>query len=169
MQSGMSNPDRSRKPAAGRPNRLKGNAMSDSIGIAPSAQDEAADRRRRIMAIVGSSSGNLVEWYDFYCYAFFALYFAPAFFPKGDSTSQLLQTAGIFAVGFFMRPIGGWLFGRIADRLGRRTSMVISVLMMCAGSLAIGVLPTYETVGTAAPILLLLARMVHRASRSAAS
>ncbi|WP_336485314.1 MFS family transporter [Methylobacterium nigriterrae] len=138
--------------------------MSDSIGIAPSAQDEAADRRRRIMAIVGSSSGNLVEWYDFYCYAFFALYFAPAFFPKGDSTSQLLQTAGIFAVGFFMRPIGGWLFGRIADRLGRRTSMVISVLMMCAGSLAIGVLPTYETVGTAAPVLLLLARMVQGVS-----
>ncbi|MFC6747223.1 MFS family transporter [Methylobacterium persicinum] len=121
---------------------------------------DAADRRRRIMAIVGSSSGNLVEWYDFYCYAFFALYFAPAFFPKGDSTSQLLQTAGIFAVGFFMRPVGGWLFGRIGDRVGRRTSMVISVLMMCAGSLLIGVLPTYDTVGTLAPVLLLLARML---------
>ena len=134
--------------------------MSDSIGIAPSAHDEAADRRRRIKAIVASSSGNLVEWYDFYCYAFFAIYFAPAFFPKGDPTSQLLQTAGIFAVGFFMRPIGGWLFGRIADRVGRRTSMVISVLMMCAGSLFIGILPTYETVGALAPILLLLARML---------
>ncbi|AWN39440.1 MFS family transporter [Methylobacterium durans] len=132
----------------------------DAIGIAPSAQDDAADRRRRIMAIVGSSSGNLVEWYDFYCYAFFALYFAPAFFPQGDPTSQLLQTAGIFAVGFFMRPIGGWLFGRIADRLGRRTSMIISVLMMCGGSLAIGLLPTYAMVGAAAPILLLIARMV---------
>src|SRR5262249_49216894 len=83
-----------------------------------------------------------------------------AFFPSGDTTSQLLQTAGIFAVGFFMRPIGGWLFGRIADRVGRRTSMIISVLMMCAGSLMIGVLPTHATVGTAAPVLLLLARMV---------
>ena len=62
--------------------------MSDSIGIAPSAQDDAADRRRRIMAIVGSSSGNLVEWYDFYCYAFFALYFAPVFFPEGDATAR---------------------------------------------------------------------------------
>ncbi|MCJ2026725.1 MFS family transporter [Methylobacterium sp. J-067] len=121
---------------------------------------DAADRRRRIFAIVGSSSGNLVEWYDFYCYAFFALYFAPAFFPKGDSTSQLLQTAGIFAVGFFMRPVGGWLFGRIGDRVGRRTSMVISVLMMCFGSLLIGILPTYDTVGTLAPVLLLLARMI---------
>ncbi|GJE61153.1 MFS family transporter [Methylobacterium trifolii] len=134
--------------------------MADSIGIAPSSLDDAADRRRRIMAIVGSSSGNLVEWYDFYCYAFFALYFAPAFFPKGDATSQLLQTAGIFAVGFFMRPVGGWLFGRIADRVGRRASMIISVLMMCAGSLCIGILPTYETVGTLAPVLLLLARML---------
>jgi MFS transporter, MHS family, alpha-ketoglutarate permease len=134
--------------------------MSDSMAIATAALDDAADRRRRIFAIVGSSSGNLVEWYDFYCYAFFALYFAPAFFPKGDTTSQLLQTAGIFAVGFFMRPIGGWLFGRIADRVGRRTSMIISVLMMCAGSLMIGILPTHATVGTAAPVLLLLARMV---------
>ncbi|HEV2544790.1 MAG TPA: MFS family transporter [Methylobacterium sp.] len=122
--------------------------------------DDAADRRRRIMAIVGSSSGNLVEWYDFYCYAFFALYFAPVFFPEGDSTSQLLNTAAVFAVGFFMRPIGGWLFGRIADRLGRKTSLMISVLMMCSGSLAIAVLPTYATVGTLAPVLLVLARMV---------
>jgi MHS family alpha-ketoglutarate permease-like MFS transporter len=134
--------------------------MSDSIAIAPSEADAAADRRRRIRAIVGSSSGNLVEWYDFYCYAFFALYFAPAFFPSGDSTSQLLQTAGIFAVGFFMRPIGGWLFGRIADRVGRRTSMIISVLVMCGGSLMIGILPTHATVGTAAPVLLLIARMI---------
>jgi MHS family alpha-ketoglutarate permease-like MFS transporter len=134
--------------------------MSDSIAIAQSDADVAADRRRRIKAIVGSSSGNLVEWYDFYCYAFFALYFAPAFFPSGDSTSQLLQTAGIFAVGFFMRPIGGWLFGRIADRVGRRTSMIISVLVMCGGSLMIGILPTHATVGTAAPVLLLLARMI---------
>jgi MFS transporter, MHS family, alpha-ketoglutarate permease len=134
--------------------------MSDTISIAPSAIDAAADRRRRIFAIVGSSSGNLVEWYDFYCYAFFALYFAPAFFPSGDATSQLLQTAGIFAVGFFMRPIGGWLFGRIADRVGRRTSMILSVLMMCGGSLLIGILPTHATAGAAAPVLLLIARMI---------
>ena len=134
--------------------------MTETIAVAPSDANDAQDRRRRIIAIVGSSSGNLVEWYDFYCYAFFAIYFAPAFFPKGDSTTQLLQSAGVFAVGFFMRPIGGWLFGRIADRVGRRTSMIISVLMMCAGSLAIGLMPTYATVGTAAPILLLLARML---------
>ncbi len=133
--------------------------MTSSIATTPADVHDAADRRRRIFAIVGSSSGNLVEWFDFYAYAFFAIYFAPAFFPKGDSTSQLLQAAGIFAVGFFMRPIGGWMFGRIADRVGRRASMIISVLMMCAGSLAIGLMPTYATVGTAAPVMLLIARM----------
>lgn len=118
------------------------------------------ERRKRIFAIVGASSGNLVEWFDFYVYAFFALYFAPSFFPKDDPTVQLVNTAGVFAAGFLMRPIGGWLFGRVADRLGRRTSMMISVLMMCAGSLVIAFLPTYASIGAAAPVLLLLARLV---------
>jgi MHS family alpha-ketoglutarate permease-like MFS transporter len=118
------------------------------------------NRSRPILAIVGASSGNLVEWYDFYAYSFTSLYFASAFFPAGDRTTQLLNTAGIFAAGFLMRPIGGWLFGRIADRLGRRTSMMISVLMMCGGSLMVAVLPTYATVGPIAPVLLLLARLI---------
>src|SRR3954462_870832 len=134
--------------------------MSDSIAIAPGALDDAADRKRRIWAIVGSSSGNLVEWYDFYCYAFFALYFAPAFFPKGDSTAQLLDTAGIFAVGFFMRPIGGWLFGSLADRLGRKKSMTISVLLMSFGSLLIACIPGYKSIGLFSPMLLFLARLI---------
>lgn len=118
-----------------------------------------ADTRKRIFAILGASSGNLVEWFDFYVYSFCAIYFAPAFFPKGDSTTQLLNTAGVFAAGFLMRPIGGWLFGRIADKHGRRTSMMISVLMMCGGSLMIAFMPTYATIGTAAPFLLLVARL----------
>lgn len=117
------------------------------------------DTRRRIFAIVGASSGNLVEWFDFYVYAFSSLYFAPAFFPSGDRTTQLLNTAGVFAAGFLMRPIGGWLFGRIADRRGRRTAMMISVLMMCGGSLLIAVLPTYAQIGALAPFLLLVARL----------
>jgi metabolite-proton symporter len=121
---------------------------------------DSADRRRRIWAIFGSSSGNLVEWYDFYAYAFTALYFAPSFFPSGNQTTQLLQTAAVFAIGFLMRPIGGYVFGFIADKFGRKNSMMISVLMMCAGSLAIAILPGYATIGTAAPILLLVARMV---------
>ncbi len=117
------------------------------------------DTRRRIFAIVGASSGNLVEWFDFYVYSFCALYFAPAFFPSGDSTTQLLNTAGVFAAGFLMRPIGGWFFGRLADKHGRKTSMLVSVLMMCGGSLVIAVLPTYAQIGAAAPALLLVARL----------
>jgi metabolite-proton symporter len=119
----------------------------------------AADNRRRIFAIVGASSGNLVEWFDFYVYSFCAIYFAPAFFPNGNPTTQLLNTAGVFAAGFLMRPIGGWLFGRIADKHGRRTAMMISVVMMCGGSLMIACLPTYATIGAAAPVLLLVARL----------
>ena len=125
----------------------------------PSDHAAAADSRKRIFAIVGASSGNLVEWFDFYIYSFCAIYFAPKFFPSGNATSQLANTAAIFAVGFLMRPIGGWLFGRIADKHGRRTAMMISVLMMCGGSLMIACLPTFETIGIAAPLLLLLARL----------
>jgi metabolite-proton symporter len=125
----------------------------------PSDHAAAADSRKRIFAIVGASSGNLVEWFDFYIYSFCAIYFAPKFFPSGNATSQLANTAAIFAVGFLMRPIGGWLFGRIADKHGRRTAMMISVLMMCGGSLMIACLPTFETIGVAAPLLLLLARL----------
>jgi len=131
---------------------------ADTIPIV--GESEAADRWRRIVAIVGASSGNLVEWYDFYAYAFTSIYFAAAFFPSSDTTSQLLGTAGIFAGGFFMRPLGGWLFGWIADTRGRRTSMIISVLMMCAGSLMIALMPTHASIGTAAPVLLLVARLI---------
>ncbi|RZF27934.1 MFS transporter [Paraburkholderia sp. UYCP14C] len=118
----------------------------------------SADTRRRIRAILSASSGNLVEWFDFFVYSFCSLYFAHAFFPSGDRTTELLNTAGVFAAGFLMRPIGGWFFGRLADRAGRKKAMVVSVLMMCGGSLAIAVMPTYAQIGAAAPALLLLAR-----------
>ncbi len=117
------------------------------------------EKRQRVFAIVAASSGNLVEWFDFYVYSFCSVYFAAAFFPKGNPTVQLLNTAGVFAAGFLMRPLGGWLFGRVADRRGRKTSMVISVLMMGAGSLAIACLPTYASIGAWAPALLLAARL----------
>jgi MHS family alpha-ketoglutarate permease-like MFS transporter len=120
----------------------------------------ATDTGRRIWAIVGGSSGNLVEWYDFYVYSFTAIYFASEFFPKGDQTTQLLNAAGVFAAGFLMRPVGSWFFGRIADRHGRRVSMMIAVGMMCGGSLLVAVLPTYAGIGVAAPALLLLARLI---------
>lgn len=137
-------------------------AVTPASGIAadtPVPHYTAEEKRHRIFAIVGASSGNLVEWFDFYVYAFSSIYFAASFFPKSDPTAQLLNTAGVFAAGFLMRPIGGWLFGRIADRKGRKTSMVISVTMMCAGSLAIACLPTYASIGAWAPALLLVARL----------
>ena len=127
--------------------------------VAP-PQYSAAEKRHRVFSIMAASSGNLVEWFDFYVYAFCAVYFAPSFFPKSDPTAQLLNTAGIFAAGFLMRPIGGWLFGRIADRSGRKNSMVISVGLMCVGSLMIASLPTYASIGAWAPALLLLARLL---------
>lgn len=135
-----------------------------STPMSTTALDDRADSRRRIWAIVGGSSGNLVEWYDFYAYSFAALYFASSFFPSGDRTSQLLNTAGIFGAGFLMRPLGGWLFGKLADRRGRRMSMMTAMLIMCGGSLMVAVLPTYATIGTAAPVLLLVARLIQGVS-----
>ena len=114
----------------------------------------------RLRALFGGSIGNLVEWYDWYAYSAFALYFAPIFFPKQNPTAQLLNTAAIFAVGFLMRPIGGWLFGRIADQKGRKLAMTLSVLMMSFGSLVIAITPSYITIGIFAPILLLFARLL---------
>jgi MHS family alpha-ketoglutarate permease-like MFS transporter len=136
------------------------NAESVAYQRPVAGQYSFAEKRRRVFAIMVASSGNLVEWFDFYTYAFCAIYFAPVFFPKGDQTAQLLNAAGVFAAGFLMRPIGGWIFGKIADRRGRRTSLVISVLMMCAGSLLIAVLPGQASIGAAAPTLLVFARLM---------
>ena len=124
------------------------------------APGDFGDVRRRLKAIFIGSVGNLVEWYDFYAYAAFALYFAPSFFPQGDTVTQQLNTAILFAVTFLMRPIGAWLFGHVADAYGRRVSLTVSVLMMCFGSLMIAVCPTYATIGIGAPIVLGLARVV---------
>ena len=114
----------------------------------------------RLKAIVVGSLGNLVEYFDFYVYAAFSLYFAQHFFPGDDPVAQNLSTAAVFAIGFFMRPVGGWLFGAFADTHGRRKSLMLSVGMMCFGSLMIACAPTYATIGVGAPILLLFARML---------
>ncbi|WP_082016631.1 MFS family transporter [Cupriavidus sp. IDO] len=114
----------------------------------------------RVKGIIGACSGNLVEWFDFFIYAYTSIYFASSFFPSGSQLSQLLATAGVFAVGFFMRPLGGWIFGWIADTRGRKVSMIISVFMMCFGSLMIAVLPSYGAIGVAAPVLLVVARLI---------
>jgi len=114
----------------------------------------------RLRAILVGSAGNLVEWFDFYCYAAFSLYFANAFFPAQDATAQMMSTAGIFALGFFIRPIGGVLFGYVGDRFGRRMALMSSVLLMCFGSLLIAAAPTYAMIGVWSPVLLLVARMI---------
>ncbi|MCQ6958935.1 MFS transporter [Mucilaginibacter aquariorum] len=121
---------------------------------------EPQTTQSRVWSIVGGSLGNLVEWYDWYVYSAFSLYFAGAFFPKGSLTAQLLNTAGIFAIGFLMRPIGGWLMGTFADKRGRKTALTFSVLLMSAGSLIIAITPDYNHIGIAAPILLVLARII---------
>eukprot|EP01031_Cornospumella_fuschlensis_P009548 gene9548-11716_t len=133
----------------------RGNTMESTSTLTASAAPRTTSQR--IKSIFSGSVGNLVEWYDWYVYAAFSLYFAKAFFPQGDLTAQLLNTAAIFAVGFLMRPIGGWLMGIYADRKGRKAALLASVLLMCFGSLIIALTPSYETIGIAAPILLVVA------------
>ena len=116
--------------------------------------------RERLKAIIGGSTGNLVEWFDWYVYSAFTLYFAPHFFPSEDRTAQLLSAAAVFAVGFIMRPIGAWVMGIYADSRGRKAGLSLSVTLMCAGSLIIAVTPGYQTIGLAAPALLVLARLM---------
>jgi MHS family alpha-ketoglutarate permease-like MFS transporter len=116
--------------------------------------------QRVISNVTKGSIGNLIEWYDWYTYAAFGVYFAATFFPAGNVTAQLLNTAAVFAVGFLMRPIGGWLLGRFADRCGRRAALTGSVTMMALSSLLIAVTPGYDMIGVAAPIMLVLARLL---------
>jgi MHS family alpha-ketoglutarate permease-like MFS transporter len=121
---------------------------------------KAARSGGRLRNILGGSAGNLVEWFDWYVYSAFALYFAPSFFPEGDLTAQLLQTAAIFAVGFIVRPIGAWVMGVYADHHGRKAGLTVSVSLMCAGSLMIAFAPTYAQAGLLSPAVLLIARVI---------
>lgn len=119
------------------------------------------ETKSRIKGIIGAASGNLVEWFDFYIYAVFATYFTHALTdPNMDHTSQAIYVWGVFAASFFMRPIGSWLFGRIADRHGRKRSMVIAICLMALSSFLFAALPTYESVGSLAPFLLLIVRLL---------
>lgn len=117
-------------------------------------------KAKRIRSIVAASSGNLVEWYDFYIYAFSAIYFAHTFSTSQNDTIQQINAFGIFALGFLMRPIGSWLFGSLADKIGRKSSMIFSVILMALGSFMIAALPSKESVGDFAILFLLLARLI---------
>jgi len=121
--------------------------------------DTGARLRRSISNTLKGSAGNLIEWYDVYVYSVFAVYFESQFFSPADKNATLFIWA-IFAVTFLMRPIGAWFFGRFADRYGRRLSLTVSVTIMAACSFAIAITPTEASVGMAAPLLLLLARLI---------
>lgn len=131
-----------------------------SAAPGPASAAAAHPPRHAFRSVVGGSLGNLVEWYDWYIYSAFSLYFAKSFFPQGDATAQLLQTSIVFAIGFIMRPLGGWVLGLMADRWGRKTALTWSITAMCVGSLLIAFAPTYESIGLAAPLILVLARMI---------
>lgn len=124
-------------------------------------ETDAASKRKCIRGIVGAASGNLVEWFDFYIYAVFATYFTKALTPPDmDPLTQSIYVWGVFAASFFMRPVGSWIFGRIADRHGRKNSMVASIYLMGISSFLFSALPTYEQVGILSPLLLLLIRLL---------
>ncbi|MFI9045450.1 MFS transporter [Streptomyces sp. NPDC053427] len=135
----------------------------------PSAQDIAKDRAAggdrppsQLRQLAAASVGNAVEWYDWYAYSFLAAYFAEQIFPKasGNSLVPLLSSFAVFAVGFFMRPVGGLLMGAVADRRGRRTALTVTILLMGAGSLLVAITPTYASAGVLAPVVLVIARLV---------
>jgi MHS family alpha-ketoglutarate permease-like MFS transporter len=119
---------------------------------------ESTPPRNRLRSILGGSAGNLVEWYDWYAYAVLTTYLAPHYFP--DNASKDLNAWAVFAVGFFMRPIGGWLMGVYGDRKGRKAGLTLSVTLMCAGSLMIALTPGYGTIGSLATVSLIVARLI---------
>ncbi|MFH8382397.1 MFS transporter [Kitasatospora sp. NPDC018058] len=121
---------------------------------------QARANRMPWKSVIGGSVGNLVEWYDWFVYTTFATYFAGAFFPHGNATAQLLNTAAVFAVGFFMRPVGGWLLGRYADRRGRKAALTLSVALMSVSALLVAMAPTYRQAGNLGAGVLLVARLL---------
>jgi|SRR5579859_4665289 len=135
-------------------------SASHDAPIDAACPHQSAVARGRLRSIIGGCIGNLIEWYDFLVYSIFSVYFASAFFPQGDQTAQLLNASAVAAVGYVARPLGSWLMGRYADRKGRRAALALSVSLMCGGSLAIAVTPTYAMIGVAAPILLIAARLL---------
>jgi MHS family proline/betaine transporter-like MFS transporter len=125
---------------------------------------EARDQHRHAEPVVirravrGAAIGNTVEWFDFAIYGFLATYIADKFFPSGDETAALLNTFAIFAAAFFMRPLGGFFFGPLGDRIGRQKVLALVILLMSGSTFAIGLVPSYDTIGVFAPLLLLFLR-----------
>lgn len=114
----------------------------------------------KMRSLIAGFSGNILEWYDFTVYGFFATVIGAQFFPDEDKVVQLISAFGIFAAGYLMRPIGGVIFGHIGDRQGRKKALLISILMMAIPTTLIGFLPTYETIGWYSALLLVLLRLL---------
>lgn len=129
-------------------------AQATTVRTVPRSERQVATN------ILKGSLGNMVEWFDWYVYASFAIYFSAAFFPAGNQTAELLATAGVFAIGFFMRPLGSFVMGRFADRKGRRAALTLSVIIMAGGSLVIALTPTYAQIGIWSPVILVLTRLI---------
>jgi MHS family alpha-ketoglutarate permease-like MFS transporter len=137
--------------------------MASALHGVPTAAarlEYATTARVKFRSIAGGCIGNLIEWYDFLVYSIFSVYFASSFFPHSNQTAQLLSASAVAAVGYVARPLGSLLMGRYADRRGRRSALAMSVSLMCGGSLMIALTPTYETIGVAAPALLIFARLL---------
>ena len=128
---------------------------SSSSGL--TTAERGTKHRLPVRTLVAASIGNAIEWYDWTVYATFSIYFASQIFPNDDTA--LVNTFATYAVAFFFRPLGGWMLGRFADVRGRRTAMILTIVLMAGGSLLIGLLPTFDQVGWLAPIMLLLARV----------
>lgn len=139
---------------------MKSPAVSLDAGLDTASSRDIASGAMPIRSIVAGTIGNAFEWFDWSVYTTFAVFFGHSFFPSGDSTSALLSTFAVFAVGFAMRPLGGWLIGTLSDRLGRRVALTTSIVMMAGSSLAISILPTYDVIGVAAPALLVFFRLI---------
>jgi len=120
----------------------------------------AVTRQSSRQAVSAAVIGNVLEWYDFAVYGFMAAIIGKNFFPAGDEVSQLLAAFAVYGVGFLARPIGGIVIGRIGDPKGRKTALVLTIMLMAAGTVLIGIIPTYATIGVAGPFLILVARLM---------
>jgi MHS family proline/betaine transporter-like MFS transporter len=135
--------------------------MTLSAPVELTATSQAVPQKRGFRKlIVAVAIGNALEWYDISAYGYFAVYVSRAFFPNSDPTISLLLTFGTFALAFLIRPIGGVVLGAYADRHGRKASLMVSIVLMTFGTLAIAIMPTYDTIGILAPIAVLVARLV---------
>ncbi|MFH1299939.1 MAG: MFS transporter, partial [Planctomycetota bacterium] len=119
---------------------------------------------KNIRVLAAGFIGNILEWYDFAVYGFFAPTIGKLFFPSDNPTTSLIAAFGAFAAGFLMRPVGAVLFGHIGDRVGRKKALMLSVMMMAVPTLLVGVLPTHAQIGVSAAVLMVLLRMIQGVS-----